>query len=308
MWWGVIAALLANAFISTGFVLEKQALTKLPALTVRRPGAMIGTLIRSPLWAVGCACLALGFAAQMITYGTLPLAAAQGILVSGLVLLLLLSSRILGERLTSREWIGITAILLSLGMIVASLDQEADHVSKSAPTVDFLQIALPSLAAGVWLYVVAEQRRRRRHRAPTTGISYGIAVGFLYGVSSLTIKGLSGLTDTGDLGGTVTRALQSPYPYVLCFTGAAGLVLSQAALQRCRASLIVPVCTTTNSLHAIIAGTIVFNEPLPDDPLRMALRLGGIVLAVSVLLALPRHDPTPEEPQKTAQDVEESPA
>jgi drug/metabolite transporter (DMT)-like permease len=297
MWWGVAAALLANVFISCGFVLEKRALSALPELSVKRPARMVRVLVSSPLWLAGCLSLGLGFAAQLVCYRTLPLAAAQGILVSGLVLLVLLSSRFLGERLSAREMAGVAAILLSLGMIVVSLDKEADTVSTSAPAGRFLLVALPSLAAGLWLYLAAELRAKRRHRIPTTGIAYGVGVGFLYGVSSLTIKGVSGLVDGSDVLGTAGDLLTSPYPYTLLFTGAAGLVMSQAALQRCRASLIVPVCTTANCLHAVAAGTFVFGEPLPDDAPRLLLRLGGIALAVSVLLTLPRHDePGPAEP------------
>ena len=37
MWWGVAAALLANALYSTGFVLEKRALGALPQVSVRQP-------------------------------------------------------------------------------------------------------------------------------------------------------------------------------------------------------------------------------------------------------------------------------
>jgi hypothetical protein len=114
-------------------------------------------------------------------------------------------------------------------------------------------------------------------------------VGLLYGVSSVAIKGVPGLL-IGGLYPVVLGLLKSPYPYFLVFTGITGLVLSQTALQRCRASLIVPVCTVVSCVFATMAGTYGFGEPLPDDPLRLTLRLGGTVLAVCVLLTLPRHD------------------
>jgi len=70
--------------------------------------------------------------------------------------------------------------------------------------------------------------------------------------------------------------------------------MSQAALQRCRASLIVPVCTTVTSLFTAVLGTLSFGEALPHDPLRLALRIGGTVLAVTVLLTMPKHDDVPQ--------------
>lgn len=299
MWWGVAAALVANLLYSTGFVLEKRALATLPEVTIRQPARLLRLVLGSPLWIGGSLALAAGFGAQLAVYRTLPIAAAQGIFVSGLVLLVLLSARLLGEETTGRERYALGAILAALLMVVLSLKEAgpgADTVSRSAPYPLILLVCVPSLAGGVWLYGAAERRARHRHRAPTTGVEYGVAVGLLYGVSSLAIKGVSSYLTTSGPSHAVVGLLGSPYPYLLLFTGAFGLVMSQAALQRCRASLIVPVCTTVTCLFTAVLGTLSFGEALPHDPLRLALRLAGTALAVSVLLAMPRHDPRPEPP------------
>ncbi|MPY64480.1 hypothetical protein [Streptomyces spongiae] len=287
------AALLANVLYSAGFVLEKRALGKLPQVTVRQPARLLRLVLGSPLWIGGSLALAAGFAAQLAVYRTLPIAAAQGIFVSGLVLLVLLSGRLLGEETTGRERYAIGAILLALLMVVLSLDEATDTVSRGAPYGLVLTVCLPSLALGVWLYTSAERRARHRHRLPTTGVDYGVAVGLLYGVSSLAIKGVSSHLTTSGFGEALLALLRSPYPYLLLFTGAFGLVMSQAALQRSRASLIVPVCTTVTCLFTAVLGTLAFGEALPDDPLRLALRVAGTALAVTVLLSMPKHDAPP---------------
>ncbi|MEU7578938.1 hypothetical protein AB0B50_15200 [Streptomyces sp. NPDC041068] len=295
------AALVANLLYSTGFVLEKRALTAMPSVSVRSPARLLRQVLGSPLWIGGSLALAGGFAAQLVVYRTLPIAAAQGIFVSGLVLLLLLSSVLLGERTSGRERYAVGAILLALLMVVLSLSEESDTVGRHAPVALVLAVCLPSLAAGVWLYGSAERRARHRHRMPTAGVEYGVAVGLLYGVSSLAIKGVSSHLTTGDLGGALVDLLRSPYPYLLLFTGVFGLIMSQAALQRCRASLIVPVCTTVTALFTAVLGTLAFGEALPHDPVRLALRIAGTLLAVSVLLAMPKHDasaPQPPSPTK----------
>ncbi len=303
MWWGVAAALLANVLYSTGFVLEKRALTAMPSVSVRSPGRLLKQVVSSPLWIGGSLALAAGFGAQLAVYRTLPIAAAQGIFVSGLVLLLLLSSVLLGEQTSGRERYAVGAILAALLMVVLSLNEEADTVSRSAPVPLVLTVCLPSLAAGVLLYGSAERRARHRHRLPTTGVEYGVAVGLLYGVSSLAIKGVSSYLTTQDLGSALLHLLASPYPYLLLFTGAFGLIMSQAALQRCRASLIVPVCTTVTALFTAVLGTLAFGEPLPDEPLRLALRIAGTALAVSVLLAMPKHDAPPPQPTPPTKEL-----
>lgn len=64
-------------------------------------------------------------------------------------------------------------------------------MSGGAPWALVLLVCVPALGAGVWLYVQVERRAAKRHRVPTSGIGYGVAVGLLYGVSSLAIKGTS---------------------------------------------------------------------------------------------------------------------
>ncbi|AOT57643.1 DMT family transporter [Streptomyces fradiae] len=290
MVWGVAAALVANVLYSTGFVLEKRALAGMPPLSAAQPGRVLVLLARRPLWICGAAALALGFAAQVTVYRTLPIAAAQGLFLSGLVLLLVLSSAVLGERPSGRERRAVAVIGLSLVMVVASLSGTGEEIGRTAPAGVLLALCVPALAAGLALYSAAERRARRRHRQPTTGVAYAVAVGLIYGVSSLAIKGVSGHLEGTDLPGSVPALLASPYPYLLLLTGGSGLVLSQTALQRCRASLIVPVCSTVACVFTIVSGTIAFDEPLPHDPPRLLLRLGGIVLALTVLLTLPRHD------------------
>ncbi|MEU6367070.1 DMT family transporter [Streptomyces sp. NPDC046931] len=287
------AALLANVLYSSGFVLEKKALAALPAVDFRRPARLLRLVLGSPLWIGGSLALAAGFGAQLAVYRTLPIAAAQGIFVSGLVLLVLLSSRLLGEETSGRERCALGAILLALLMVVLSLREGSDTVSRSAPYPLILTVCVPTLALGVWLYGSAERRARHRHRLPTTGVEYGVAVGLLYGVSSLAIKGMAGCLTTSGPGDAVLGLVRSPYPYLLLCTGGFGLVMSQAALQRCRASLIVPVCTTVTCLFTAVLGTLSFGEALPREPLRLALRLAGTALAVAVLLAMPKHDTAP---------------
>ncbi|KUL53571.1 MULTISPECIES: hypothetical protein [Streptomyces] len=290
------AALLANVLYSTGFVLEKRALTAMPSVSVRNPVRLLGQVLGSPLWIGGSLALAAGFGAQLAVYRTLPIAAAQGIFVSGLVLLLLLSSVLLGEETSGRERYAVGAILLALLMVVLSLSEGSDTVGRGAPAPLVLTVCLPSLAAGLWLYSSAERRAKHRHRMPTAGVEYGVAVGLLYGVSSLAIKGVSSHLTTQGLGGALVDLLRSPYPYLLMFTGAFGLIMSQAALQRCRASLIVPVCTTVTALFTAVLGTLAFGEALPHEPVRLGLRIAGTVLAVTVLLAMPKHDRAPSHP------------
>ncbi len=302
MWWGVLAALCANVLYSGGFVLQKRALGKLPGLDVHRPLRAVRLLLGSLPWVGGSLALAGGFAAQLVVYRTLPMTVAQALFISGLVLLLLLSSRTLGERVSVRERYAMGAVVLALLMVVLSLDSGGEDVGAYSPPALILLLSGVSIGAGIWVYVVTDRRDAPRTPSAdgvpyrTSGVPYGVAVGLVYGVSSLAIKGLSALFDAGNLPGTVTAVLTSPYPYLLLVTGGTGLVLSQTALQRCRASLVVPVCTTTSCLYTATLGSLAFGESLPGEPLRLVLRVAGAALAVAVLLSLSSHEqPSPEK-------------
>ncbi|MDT0308286.1 hypothetical protein RM780_15135 [Streptomyces sp. DSM 44917] len=304
MWWGVAAALLANALYSAGFVLEKRALAALPPVSVRRPLLLIRHLLRSPQWCWGALALGAGFAAQLVVYRTLPVAAAQAVLVSGLVLLLLVSPVLLGERVSGRELRATGGILLALLLVVLSLREDGTEPGTTAPASLILLICVPSLAAGLWTFGSAERRTRRRHRPPTEGVGFAAGIGLIYGVSSLAIKGISGLLPELAAGPAAApaRLLTTPYPYLLLCTGACGLVLSQAALQRCRATLIVPVCTTVSSVFTALLGTLAFRESLPAQPLALTCRLGGAALAVLVLLSLATQERRPADASPTRQE------
>jgi uncharacterized membrane protein len=126
-----------------------------------------------------------------------------------------------------------------------------------------------------------------------TGVSYGIATGLLYGVAALAIKALSGaLANRHGAASILITVLSSPYLYVMGACSAAGLLLFQTALQRCRIAIVAPVSNVLGSIYFIVVGTWLFHERLPSDPALLALRLGGIVIAVSVVVLLSRQGAT----------------
>ncbi|GCD95035.1 hypothetical protein EHYA_02704 [Embleya hyalina] len=229
MWWGVAAALFANVLYSGGFVVEKRASTGLPALTAGRPLRTIGLLPRSPPWLVGSLALTAGFAARLAVHRALPLAAAQGILVAGPVLLLLSSSVVPGERPSARERAGVLAVLVAPAMVVGSL-RSSDTVGDHAPAGRLPAVCPPALVGSAWLYTAAGRRARDPDRPPATGVEYGVALGLLYGVSSPAIKGVSGREDARPRrpdGGTAPLAL--PVPAGRYRRGRSGVVPDRAA-------------------------------------------------------------------------------
>ena len=63
-----------------------------------------------------------------------------------------------------------------------------------------------------------------------------------------------------------------------------GIVLFQTSLQRSRASITAPVANVVGNVFTVVAGTLLFGESLPEDPLTMALRVGGFALTLVVVV------------------------
>src|SRR5258706_582415 len=89
--------------------------------------------------------------------------------------------------------------------------------------------------------------------------------------------------------GLVLAVAASPFPYVTVGCSALGMLIFQTGLQRSRVSIVGPVSNITGSVFFLVLGTWLFGERLPADPARLALRLGGIVLAAIVVIALSRR-------------------
>src|SRR5579875_2965804 len=146
-------------------------------------------------------------------------------------------------------------------------------------------------------------------RAGARAVSFGVSSGLFHGVATLGIKAIPG--ELAGHPGAFAAALAlvgSPYPYLAFGMSAAGLLVFQTGLQRCRVSIVGPVSSVTGSAFFMVAGTWLFGERLPADPARLALRLAGIVVAVLVVLVLstrpagdsPRPDPAQRDPGAAA--------
>jgi len=132
-----------------------------------------------------------------------------------------------------------------------------------------------------------------------------VASGLLYGVATLAIKAMSGVLAQhhGPGIGVLGEVAASPYPYVTVAASAVGMLIFQTGLQRCRVSIVGPVSNITGSVFFIVAGTWLFDERLPADPLKLTLRVAGIVLAGAVVVVLSKR-PTRPESSIVAADAE----
>jgi drug/metabolite transporter (DMT)-like permease len=288
---GIALALLSATSYNVGLIQEKRALGRMPALDLRRVPHVIASLLADPAWLAGFALMLLGLACQIVVLTFEPVSVVQPVLASGVALVLVLSRLVLRERLGAVEFWCVAAMAVSVILLAASTGR-AGGAGHYANPGWMAAVAIPSVVIGL---LVGASPLRRRSRALSAGVCFGIGTGLLYGVAALAIKGLSGVLvgHHSDVR-IVTGIVSSPYLYVLAGCSAAAMLLYQVALQSCRASIVVPVSNVTGSVYFMIAGTWLFHEHLPASPAKLGLRLAAIVVAGFVLVTLSRQ--AAEEP------------
>jgi len=294
----VVVALIATTAYHLGLILEKRALAQLPAIDARHALRLLRVLLTAPAWLAGFGLMLCGFGLQVIALTHAPVSVVQPVLGSGVVILLVLSRVVLRETLKRLELACVLAMAAAIVVIALSAAGAAGHVGHEASGGLLAAVALPACAVAVGLGASAlRPRPSGRHRMPSIGVSYAVASGLFYGVATLAIKAMAG--SVGQHGGVDTSLLlaiaASPYPYITVACSALGMLIFQTGLQRCRVSIVGPVSNITGSVFFIVAGTWLFGERLPADPVRLALRLAGIVLAGAVVVVLSRRPPPEAE-------------
>jgi uncharacterized membrane protein len=290
LFYGIVLGLVATVLYNAGFVLEKRALRDLPPLSMRRIGRLVRVLTTSKAWLAGFLVMGLGMACQIEVMSLVPLSVAQPIQLAGLALLVVFSAVFLGERTTQREWTVLGVLALSL--LLVCLSMEPTQLGLHADAGEMLVVVCITVLLALAAFATAARSGARSGR-PSPGLLYGAASGLLYGAAGLQTKGISGFL-AEDAHHFVGRSLASPYPYLYLLLSGAGLLLFQTALQRGRASIVVPVSSVVGSVYTVLAGTAVFGEPLPQDPVRLVLRSAGFAAAIMVMGFMPRHEVQPE--------------
>jgi drug/metabolite transporter (DMT)-like permease len=285
---GVVLALVTTLAYNSSFVLEKRALAALPALELRVPVRLVRCLMSSPAWMFGFGLMLAGLACQLVALSKVPLTVAQPVFSSGIAFLLVLTTTVLGERLTRDELFGVAGIAAGVVCVVLSLNTRSDAAGTGGHLSRVIVVAVPSMAVGVLAFAAAHLDGKGVHRRPAGDLPYGVAAGVVYGVVGLVTKGLSASIDYRSVPAMAWSALTSPYLYLVAGLTGVGMLLFQTGLQRCRASIFVPVSSVVSTLYTITVGTILFGERLPGDGPHFLLRGVGLVVIIAALVWLPR--------------------
>lgn len=275
---GLLVALLSAVVYTVGLTVEQRALHGAESISINRPLHLARVLLTNPRWVLGCLFAALGSVGLIVSLGLAPVSVAQPAFAAGVACGILVITLVLGERVTRGEYVALGIMPVALGLLSLSTAEGAETgTTADAP----LLITVSLLTVAVCLVVVGLAGGRGRY---LSAAALGAAAGFAQGSAGLQGKGLGGLLADHGLWNAIVPALLSPYPYLYAVGWAVGIVLFQTSLQRSRASITAPVSNVVGNVFMVVTGTILFGERLPDDPVMLALRVGGFALTLVVVV------------------------
>lgn len=281
---GIVAAIGASLLYNASIALQALEAREVPGEYSLRV-SLIGKLVRNRRW---LGATALGLAGWPLEIGALllaPLTVVQPCLASGLILLLWLGAKRLGERPGRREWIAVAAIVLGVaGVALAAPERTTDHAGTGAIALALGLVAIPIAAP----YAL---RGRFRHSPHQGGVKVGsantismlavISAGCGYAWTAIASKLLTDELAAG--------ALLVAIAWLATAAASEGLALlsEMSALQRRPATHVAPVMFAVQVLVPVLLAPLIFGESWGDTPLGGAALVASMVMAVAgtVLLA-----------------------
>jgi drug/metabolite transporter (DMT)-like permease len=268
---GILFALLCAFVTNLAFLYKHRGACEAPQVDIRHPLQSAAGLWRSRWFAIG---MVVGLGAWLFHVAALamaPLSVVQVVLASGLVLLAVMADRLFGFEIGRRQWLGLGAMAIGLGLIaITQPSSEGSHSSYSLLALTAFEGGL--LAIGALL--IAGPRvvgAPKKHH----GVALAAAAGILFGVCNVAIKALTGVVGIDGVVGLV-----SPWLLVAALGSAAAFYASARSLQDGEAVEVIAITGTAANISCIAGGIVVFGDPLPNDALGIVLQSVAFVLVI----------------------------
>jgi drug/metabolite transporter (DMT)-like permease len=261
---GVVLACLASCLFNAAIAIQALEARKVPQQYGLRL-TLLRRLISRPRWLGGTALGVLALPIQTAALFFAPLTVVQPCDAAGLILLLYLGTRMLGERVGPREVAAVAAIVVGIVILtLAAPHREVSHVDGASVLVPLLVVAAVALLPFALRNVVG---------ADSLLVVFG--AGAAFAVSAFSLKLIADALDRGDW---------LPLLLVIAVAAAGALVgtlSEQSALQRRQATQVAPIIFVVEMLVPIGLAVTVVGESWSGGyaPIAVALALvvGGVV-------------------------------
>ncbi len=199
-----------------------------------------------------------------------PLSIVQAVISGGLVLLAVAAERWFGLKVGRRQWMGLILSAAGLAFLALTVAGSSSGAHSGYSTAAMIAFEGGTIALGA-LLILPVQMERAPHRH---GVLLGAAAGILFGVSDIAIKALTGMV-SGPLD------LLAPWTAVALAASIAAFLVSARALQTGDAIPVITLTSVAANASAILAGILVFDDPIGGDVLSVAIRAAAFVTVIA---------------------------
>jgi hypothetical protein len=261
---GIAAAVGASTLYSLGVALQAMDARETPHREYLSIG-LARTLLKRARWLLGTGLSLLGWPLQLLALSLAPLVVVQPAMAAGLVVLLMVSERMLGERAGRREHLAVSAIVVGVvGAALCAPPHTTSQVSDATIAVVLGVLGVASLLPYIMM------RLSRRPPATITMASAGLA----YGWSGVATKLASDNLHYGFLWIAVAWGLATAAISALAALSEMSALQSRPAIQ------VAPVVFVIQTTIPVALAPVLFGEHFTETP------LSGALLAVSLLVLI----------------------
>jgi drug/metabolite transporter (DMT)-like permease len=267
---GILLALACALTTNVGFLFKHRGACAAPPVDIRHPLRSARLLFSSRLFALGMLIAAGAWLFHVAAMAVAPLSVVQAVLASGVVLLAIMAERMLGCKISRRQWVGIG--LTAVGLVLLGFSLPAVHGAHShfsLPGMIAFEAGL--LLVGSLLIIGPRIGAPVQHH----GFMLGAAAGILFGVSDIAIKAISGMVGSHGLVG-----LLNPWMVVTIVASVAAFYASAKGLQDGDAVPVIAITGTAANVSGIVGGILVFGDPISGHPLTLAVECLAFVLVL----------------------------
>jgi hypothetical protein len=272
---GLLLAVATALASIVGFLYKHRGAVASPPVDWQRPVWSSLMLFKTPAYTAGVLIAMAGWGFHVGALALAPISLVQATIAGGLVLLTVVADRFFSYEVTRREWIGVGLAALGLAFLAATLNGAAESAHSEYETGTLA--AFVAVVAGAGLAVGVFGRS-----GPRAGVLLGASAGLLWAASDTTIKAA-----TDKLGDSAVSVLINPLAAVILLLSLVGLLVSARSLQIGPAVPVIAVTSVAANATTIVAGPLVFGDPLPDDALGLIVRIVAFVLVITAAALTP---------------------
>jgi drug/metabolite transporter (DMT)-like permease len=272
---GIALALVAALMANLAALLKHHGCQRVASIEIRRPLHSARGLLGSRWFAAGWGLAAAAWLIHVAALSMAPISIVQAVLAGGAVTLAVMSQGLFGGRVERRQWL---ALLLG-GVGLAVLAATIPHFRGSHS--EFALASILSFEGGLALLATCLALSHRSERlAARRGILMAVLAGTLFALAGVAIKGL-----TGAEGISVPAVVAWVTGIFIC--GILAQYATVAALQRGGAIETIGLMGLVANATQIVAGVIVFGDPLSVGPRGITLQAVAFGMVCCSALLLP---------------------